>query len=47
MQHMDALYRTALRLARNPKDAEDLVQEAYYRAFRSYHQFQPGSNFRA
>jgi len=46
-QHMDALYRTALRMTRNPKDAEDLVQEAYLRAFRFYAQFRQGTNFRA
>lgn len=46
-QHMDALFRTALRMTRNPKDAEDLVQETYLRAYRFYHQFQQGSNFRA
>jgi RNA polymerase sigma-70 factor, ECF subfamily len=38
---------TALRLARNREDAEDLVQEAALRAFRSYATFQQGSNFNA
>lgn len=47
LSHIDALYRTALRMTRNPADAEDLVQEAYLRAFRSLHQFKPGTNFRA
>lgn len=44
---IDSLYRTALRMTRNPADAEDLVQEAYLRAFRSLHQFKPGTNLRA
>lgn len=44
---MPSLYGAALRMARNPADAEDLVQEAYLRAFRSWHQFQPGTNLKA
>lgn len=44
---MDALYRTALRLTRNEKDAEDLVQEVFLRAFKSFHQFQLGTNCKA
>lgn len=47
IEHIDALYRTALRMTRNPADAEDLVQEAYLRAFRSLHQFTEGTNLRA
>src|SRR5215207_1523725 len=47
MQHLDALYRTALRMTRNPQDAEDLVQETYLRAFRFFDKFQPGTNLRA
>ena len=46
-EHLDALYRTALRMTRNRDDAEDLVQDAYLRAYRFYHQFRPGSSFRA
>jgi RNA polymerase sigma-70 factor (ECF subfamily) len=47
LEHIDALYRTALRMTRNASDAEDLVQEAYLRAFRSLHQFTEGTNLRA
>src|SRR5438552_989403 len=47
MAHVDALYRTALRMTRNPADAEDLVQEAYLRAFRFRDKFLAGSNLRA
>jgi len=45
--HLDALYRTARRLSGHDRDAEDLVQETYMRAFRFFHQFQPGTNCRA
>lgn len=41
------LYAHALRLARNPADAEDLVQEAYARAYRGFDGFQTGTNLRA
>jgi RNA polymerase sigma-70 factor, ECF subfamily len=47
LQHLDALYRTALRMTRNPADAEDLVQDALVRAYRFYDRFEPGTNFRA
>src|SRR5574341_213739 len=47
LPHLDALYRTAVRLTRNRAQAEDLVQEAYLRAFRTFHRFQPGTNCRA
>lgn len=47
MQHLDALYRTALRMTRNSQDAEDLVQETSLRAFRFLDKFQPGTNLRA
>lgn len=40
-------YGTALRLTRNPADAEDLVQESAYHACRGFHTFAPGTNFRA
>ena len=47
MKHVDSLYRTARRMTRNEQDAEDLVQETYFRAFRSAHTFQLGTNMRA
>ena len=47
LKHLDALYRTALRMTRNPSDAEDLVQDALVRAYRFYDRFEQGTNFRA
>lgn len=47
MPHLDALYNTAYRMARNAEDAEDLVQETYLKAYRSYAQFTPGTNLKA
>ena len=47
LQHLDALYSLARWLARDPVEAEDLVQETYLRAIRAAHQFQPGTNLRA
>src|SRR3954462_11062292 len=47
LTHLDALYRTALRLSRNPQDAEDLVQETFLNAFRSLDRFEEGTNLRA
>ena len=41
------LYGAALRLTRNPTDAEDLVQETYLRAFRGFAGFREGTNLRA
>ena len=43
----DPLYNFARWLVRNQNDAEDLVQETYLKAFRSFASFQPGTNFRA
>jgi RNA polymerase sigma-70 factor (ECF subfamily) len=40
-------YGVALRLARHSADAEDLVQEAALHAFRAFHTFEPGTNFKA
>jgi len=45
--HMDSLYYTALRLTKNEVDAEDLVQDVYVRAFRFFHKFKKGTNFKA
>jgi RNA polymerase sigma-70 factor (ECF subfamily) len=45
--HIDSLYGTALRLTRRAADAEDLVQDTYLKAFRSAHQFEPGTNLKA
>jgi RNA polymerase sigma-70 factor, ECF subfamily len=47
MQYAPQLYSTALRMTHNQADAEDLVQEAYLRGFRSYHTFEEGTNLRA
>lgn len=47
LSHVDALYRTALRLTRNRQDAEDLVQETYLKVFRFADRFEPGTNLRA
>ncbi|MHB8510328.1 MAG: sigma-70 family RNA polymerase sigma factor [Candidatus Dormibacteria bacterium] len=46
-EHIDALYRGALRMTRSPHEAEDLVQETFLRAFRFRHQFEVGTNFKA
>jgi RNA polymerase sigma-70 factor (ECF subfamily) len=43
----DQVYRVARRLVGSREEAEDLMQEAYARAFRSWHQYQPGTNLRA
>ena len=44
---LDQLYGAALRMTRNPTDAEDLVQDTYVKAFASFHQFTPGTNLKA
>src|SRR3979411_640601 len=47
ISHLDALYRGALRLTRDPDKAQDLVQDAYARALRYQHSYQPGTNMKA
>lgn len=47
LQYVDQLYSAALRMARHPSDAEDLVQEAYAKAYASFHQYKPGTNLKA
>ncbi len=44
---MGALYAGALKLTRDARDAEDLVQDTYVRAFERYHLYQPGTNLKA
>ncbi len=44
---MDSIYAAALRLTRNPSDAEDLVQETYLKAYRGFGGFEQGTNLRA
>lgn len=47
MPLMDSLYGAALRMTRNPADAEDLVQETYLKAFRAFGSFEEGTNLKA
>ncbi|MEN3540930.1 sigma-70 family RNA polymerase sigma factor [Microbispora sp. ZYX-F-249] len=47
LPYIDQIYAGALRLARNPTDAEDLVQDVFMRAFSNFHQFREGTNLRA
>jgi len=47
MPHKHALYNYALKIAANSDDASDLVQETYYKAYKSFHQFENGTNSKA
>src|SRR6188768_264854 len=47
LQLSDQVYRVARRLASTREEAEDLVQDTYARAFRSWQQYTPGTNLRA
>lgn len=44
---LDQLYSAAMRMTRNPADAEDLVQETFAKAYGNFHQFRPGTNLKA
>ena len=47
IQYMDSFYNTALRMTGNEVEAQDLVQDAYLRAFRFFDKFEKGTNFKA
>ena len=47
MQYAPQLYTAAMRMTRNPADAEDLVQETFLKAYRAYHTFAEGTNLKA
>ncbi len=47
LPYLDQLYAAALRMTRNPADAEDLLQETFVRAFAAFHQYQDGTNLKA
>lgn len=47
LSYVDSLYGTAMRLTRNPADAEDLVQDTYLKAFRFARRFERGTNLKA
>ena len=47
MQYLDQLYGAAMRMTRNPQDAEDLVQETYMKAFAAFDSFTDGTNLKA
>ena len=47
LPYLDQLYPAALRMTRNPADAEDLVQETFVKAYSAFHQFAEGTNLKA
>ncbi len=47
LPHLNDLFRTACRVLRDRAQAEDIVQEAYFQAWKSFHRFEPGTNCRA
>jgi RNA polymerase sigma-70 factor (ECF subfamily) len=47
MVHIDSLYATGLRMTRDPRDSEDLVQDTLLAAYRFFDKFEPGTNCRA
>jgi RNA polymerase sigma-70 factor (ECF subfamily) len=47
MQFAPQLYSAALRMTRNPADAEDVVQETFLKAYRAYDSFTEGTNLKA
>ncbi|HEY7223256.1 MAG TPA: sigma-70 family RNA polymerase sigma factor [Micromonosporaceae bacterium] len=44
---LDQLYAAAMRMTRNPSDAEDLLQETFLKAYAAFHQFEQGTNLKA
>jgi RNA polymerase sigma-70 factor (ECF subfamily) len=47
LKHVDPLYSAALRLTKNERDAEDLVQDTFLRAYRFFDKFERGTNIKA
>lgn len=47
LPYADQLYAAAMRLAKNPSDAADLVQETFLKAYQAFHQFEQGTNLKA
>jgi predicted RNA polymerase sigma factor len=47
LPYLDGMFGAAMRLTRNPADAEDLLQETFLRAFSAFESFEPGTNLKA